>query len=266
MSISTEAPTAAPTEAPRSGGAAVWSPKITPPIGRDLTPEQELACAFRILARGGFSEDIAGHITWARDDGSLMINPWGLWWDEMTASDVCRVDYDGHVLSGKWDVTPAFHIHTELHRRRPDARVVVHNHPYHVVVLAAIGMLPEIVHQQGSMFDDDLVLVEEYTGEVDDAALGAELAERIGGASNAILVSHGIIVTARRSPKPPTARPASTGCASSRMTSCSPAARRSRSPRACAQGMKKSLIERGSEVFWNGAVRQLLRAEPDVLD
>ena len=32
------------------------------------------------------------------------------------------------------------------------------------------------------------------------------------------------------------------------------------------QGMKKSLIERGTEVFWAGAVRQLLRAEPDVLD
>jgi len=164
------------TETPRAGGTAVWSPKVTPPIGRDLTPEQELACAFRILANGGFSEDIAGHITWARDDGTLMINPWGLWWDEMTASDVCRVDYDGNVVAGKWDVTPAFHIHTELHRRRPDARVVVHNHPYHVVLLAAIGMLPEIVHQQGSMFDDDLVLVEEYTGELADAAHRADLA------------------------------------------------------------------------------------------
>jgi ribulose-5-phosphate 4-epimerase/fuculose-1-phosphate aldolase len=262
MSISTEAP----AEAPRLGGTAVWSPKVTPPIGRDLTPEQELACAFRILARGGFSEDIAGHITWARDDGSLMINPWGLWWDEMTASDVCRVDYDGNVLSGKWDVTPAFHIHTELHRRRPDARVVVHNHPYHVVVLAAIGMLPEIVHQQGSMFDDDLVLVEEYTGEVDDAALGAELAERIGGASNAILVSHGIIVTA------PTIAEATYRSASiDRMCKLAYDVMLSgRAPiplaKGLREGMKKSLIERGTEVFWNGAVRQLLRAEPGVLD
>ena len=50
---------------PAAGGTALsGSPKVTPPIGRDLTPEQELACAFRILANGGFSEDIAGHITW----------------------------------------------------------------------------------------------------------------------------------------------------------------------------------------------------------
>ncbi|HEX4016379.1 MAG TPA: class II aldolase/adducin family protein [Frankiaceae bacterium] len=277
MSISTHAPAAASATAaavsgvpavdqPRAGGTAVWAPKITPPIGHDLTPEQELACAFRILARGGFSEDIAGHITVVRDDGSLMINPWGLWWDEMAASDVCRVDYDGNVLGGKWDVTPAFHIHTELHRRRPDARVVVHNHPYHVVVLAAIGMLPEIVHQQGSMFDDDLVLVEEYSGEVDDAQLGAELAERIGSASNAILVSHGIIVTA------PTIAEATYRSASiDRMCKLAYDVMLSgRSPiplaKGLREGMKKSLIERGTEVFWNGAVRQLLRAEPDVLN
>ena len=132
--------------------------------------------------RCGAREDIAGHITWEREPGKLLINPWGLWWDEVKGSDVCTVDYDGNVIEGKWDVTPAFHIHTELHKRRPSARVVVHNHPYHVVVLAALGVFPEIMHQQGSMFADDLVLIDEYTGEIDDAELGGELAERIGDA------------------------------------------------------------------------------------
>ena len=42
-----------------AGGAAVWSPSITPPIGVELTEQQALACAFRILARDGFSENIA---------------------------------------------------------------------------------------------------------------------------------------------------------------------------------------------------------------
>jgi ribulose-5-phosphate 4-epimerase/fuculose-1-phosphate aldolase len=270
MTLSTDAPAASglpPVDEQRAGGSAVWSPRVTPPIGRELTPQQELACAFRILARSGFSEDIAGHITLANEpDGSMWINPWGLWWDEVSAGDLCRVDADGKVLDGRWDVTPAFHIHTELHRRRPDARVVVHNHPYHVVVLAAIGMLPEIVHQQGSMFDDDLVLVEEYTGEVDDAELGAALAEKIGAARNAILVSHGVIVTA------PTIAEATYRAASiDRMCRLAYDVHVSgRTPIPLAKGlrvgMKKSLLERGTEVFWNGAVRQLLRAEPDVLD
>lgn len=55
-----------------------WRPRATPPIGVDLNNEQKLACAFRILARDGFSENMAGHITWAdRDDDSLLINRGG---------------------------------------------------------------------------------------------------------------------------------------------------------------------------------------------
>ena len=81
------------------GGADAWSPSITPPIGVELTDEQKLACSFRILAREGFSENIAGHITWANADNSaMMVNPWGLWWEEVSASDICRVDRDGNVI------------------------------------------------------------------------------------------------------------------------------------------------------------------------
>jgi ribulose-5-phosphate 4-epimerase/fuculose-1-phosphate aldolase len=250
----------------RQGGTAVWAPSILPPIGVDLTPQQELACAFRILARSGFSENIAGHITMApAGSDEMLVNPWGLWWDEVSASDICRVNADGDVLDGKWDVTPAIHIHTELHRRRPDARVVIHNHPYHVTVLAAVGMLPEIVHQTGSMFDGDLSLVAEYTGEVDDAVLGAQLAEMIGDCSTVILASHGVIVTGTNI-REATYRAASIDRMCRLAYDVMVLGRR---PLPIAEGllagMKKSLLERGSDVYWAGAVRALLRAEPDVL-
>jgi ribulose-5-phosphate 4-epimerase/fuculose-1-phosphate aldolase len=250
----------------RAGGRAVWSPRVTPPIGAELTPQQELACAFRILAHGGFSENIAGHITMAVPGTDHMwVNPWGLWWDEMTASDICTVDAGGRVVEGRWDVTPAIHIHTELHRRRPDARVVIHNHPYHVTVLAAVGILPEIVHQTGSMFDGDLAFVTEYTGEVDDAVLGAQLADAIGDASTVILASHGVIVTGADI-REATYRAASID----RMCRLAyDVLSLGREPLPIADGikvgMKKSLLERGSDVYWAGAVRSLLRREPDVL-
>ena len=72
-----------------------------PPIGIDLTPTQALAAAFRILVGEGFSEHISGHIT-VRDDetGNLWVNPWGLWWDEVTASDVCVVSPDATKPTG----------------------------------------------------------------------------------------------------------------------------------------------------------------------
>ncbi|MFN2537916.1 MAG: class II aldolase/adducin family protein [Mycobacteriales bacterium] len=253
-------------EAARAGGREVWSPTVTPGIGRELTLRQQLACSFRILARSGFSENIAGHITVAAQGDSMWVNPWGLWWEEVKASDLCRVDADGRVLEGKWDVTPAIHIHTELHRRRPDARVVVHNHPYHVSVLAGAGILPELVHQTGSMFDGDLHLVQEYSGEVDSPELAVELAEQIGSYSTTILASHGVIVTA------PTIEEATYKAASidrvCRLAYDLLAIGREPLPIGAGikVGMKKSLLERGTEVYWNGAVRNLLRDEPEVLD
>ncbi len=249
-----------------AGGLQEWAPSVLPPLP-ELTSQQEMACAFRILAGGGFGENIAGHIT-MRDPGGegLWINPWGLWWEEMTAGDLCRVDHDGRVLEGRWDVTPAFHIHTELHRRRPDAAVVIHNHPYHVTVLAALGLVPEMIHQTTAMFDGDLAFVEEYTGEVANAALGADLAEAIGDKSVVILANHGIIVTAG-SVSEATYKAATIDRQCRLMYDVATSGRPyTVLPDTFLGPMKRSLIERGPGYFWGGAVRQLLRRQPEVLD
>lgn len=258
-----------PTSAdePRVGGNAVWSPSVTPPIGVDLTDEQALACSFRILARDGFAENLAGHITWQRPgQTNMLVNPWGLWWDEVSASDICEVDEDANVVAGRWDVTPAIHIHTELHRARPDARVIIHNHPYYVCVVAALGLVPELLHQTGSMFLDDLCMVEEYTGEIDSADLGVELATMIGDAPVAILANHGVIVTGATLQEA-TYRASSIDRVCRLAYDVLVAGReplRMREP--VMAGLKASLLERAVDVHWAGAVRSLLRAEPDVLD
>jgi ribulose-5-phosphate 4-epimerase/fuculose-1-phosphate aldolase len=251
----------------RAGGLGVWAPRVMPSVGVELSDEQALACLFRFLARGGFSENMAGHITWQRPgQEGLLVNPWGLWWDEVSGSDVCEVDMEGRVTAGRWDVTPAIHIHTELHRRRPDARVVIHNHPYWVTVVAAVGLLPEILHQNGSMFFGDLKLVNEYTGEVDTPALGAELAELIGDASVVVLASHGVIITG--STLAEAAYRAATIDRFCRLAV--DVAGLGRDPIAIPEGfmkgMRSSQLERAVDSFWNGAVRSVLRAEPEVLN
>jgi ribulose-5-phosphate 4-epimerase/fuculose-1-phosphate aldolase len=250
----------------RQGGLGVWAPSITPP-GIALTDEQAMACAFRILAIDGFAENLAGHITWQRPgQDNLLVNPWGLWWREVAASDVCEVDMDAKVVGGKWDVTPAIHIHTELHRTRPDARVVIHNHPYWTTVLAAVGILPQLVNQTGCLFSGDLRVVEEYGGEVDSPLLGAELAEAIGDAQVAILANHGVIVCG-----------ATVAEATYRAASIDRVCRSAYDvmllgkdplvmPAGAVKGMKQSLLERAVDVYWAGAVRQLVKAEPEVLD
>jgi ribulose-5-phosphate 4-epimerase/fuculose-1-phosphate aldolase len=249
------------------GGAAAWTPKVMPGVGQELTPRQALAVALRHLDDAGFCENLTGHITWQLPgEESLLVNPWGLWWSEVRASDILTIDDAGQVLDGPWDVTPAFHIHTELHRRRPDARVVVHNHPINATVLAGLGILPEIIHQNSAMFADEMVFVNEYDGEVDSSSAGAALAERLGDATVALLASHGVVVVA------PTIEEATyKSVMFERMCDIHyRALLTGRTPIAIApehlKPMKASLIERAAQAYWDGAARQLLSAEPGVLD
>jgi ribulose-5-phosphate 4-epimerase/fuculose-1-phosphate aldolase len=251
----------------RRGGLEVWAPSVVPPIGVELSNEQALAIAFRHLAAVGFAENMAGHITWQLDGQTdMLVNPWGLWWAELTASDICAIDAYARVVRGRWDVTPAIHIHTELHRVRRDARVVIHNHPYYVCVLAALGRLPELVHQTGALFLDDLCLVDRYDGEIDTPARAADLAAHIGRANLTILANHGVIATGRNLPEA-VYRAASiervcklaydvmlTGQAPVKMDWSDMA------------GMQRSLIERAADVYWAGAARMTIKADPDVLN
>ena len=150
-------------------------------IGRALTVQQELACALRILAKAGWQENVSGHITWAQaGTDNLWCNPWGIWWEETKASDIVLVSPDGEVIDGKWGATGAVFIHTELHRARPDATVVVHGHPYYVTLLASLGVTPPFIHQNSCIFDGDLAFVDEYDGFVSNADAGV-LPRRAGG-------------------------------------------------------------------------------------
>jgi ribulose-5-phosphate 4-epimerase/fuculose-1-phosphate aldolase len=248
----------------RSGGLAAWAPRAVPGPGVDLTAAQELAIALRHLDDVGWCENMTGHITVQQGD-HFLVNPWGLWWAEVTTSDLLTIDADGAVVAGAWDVTPAVHLHTELHRKRADAAVVVHNHPPYASALAAIGELPDLVHQNSSILADELVLVTDYDGEVDQPTLGAELADRIGDASVALLVSHGVIVTA------PTIEEAVYKSVLFERTCMLHWLVRAmdRAPVPIAsthqKQLKASLIERAAPVYWHGVVRALVRDEPEVL-
>ncbi len=239
-----------------------------PGIGPSLGVEQELACALRILAAEGWQENLSGHITVALDDGTIAANPWGKWWSEVQASDIVRVDIDGRLVGGRYDVTPAVFLHTELHRARADARIVVHNHPYHATLLACLGVLPAISHQNSALFHGELVLVDEYDGTVESATAGEGLARRVGASTAVLLANHGAIVTG-----------ATFGAACYRAVTLERMCRFAVDALRCAMPLRplpgnaagyaalKAELDRNTpDAYWNGAVRQLLEREPEVLE
>jgi ribulose-5-phosphate 4-epimerase/fuculose-1-phosphate aldolase len=242
----------------------VREPRPGPGVGRELTLPQQLACALRILAREGWRENLSGHITWSTADGGMWCNPWGIWWDEVRASDLLRLDADGAIVEGPWDVTPAVFLHTELHRTRADAAIIVHNHPYYATLLAAMGETPRIVHQNSCIFDGELALVDEYAG-VDDAQQGKWLATQVGDASGILLAHHGAIVTG-----------ATVGAACYKAVTFERMCRftydilaAGRVPEEIPAGqraeLKAALHQNAPTAYWDGAVRMLVAREPEVL-
>ena len=232
----------------------------------DLDGRQQLACALRILARSGCNLDVTGHITVVADEsGELWSSPWGLWWEEVRASDILRLDPEGVVIDGPHDVTPAVFLHTELHRRDPNAAVAIHNHPHYGILLGAMGVRPEITEQQGSLLHGQIGLDQKYDGAVLDTSAGERFAASLGGRTAVLLRNHGAMITA---PDLPLATYKAVAfervCRITYELLAAGITPTELDPVQQAQ-LQDGLVAYSTPVFWDGAVRQLLAAEPDVL-
>ena len=92
----------------------------------------DLAACYRLVAHYGWDDLIFTHIS-ARVPGPethFLINPYGLMFDEITASSLVKIDLDGNkVANSPYDVNPAgFTIHSAVHGARDDAHCVLHLH------------------------------------------------------------------------------------------------------------------------------------------
>lgn len=176
--------------------------KLAPNPGRypllpDLTAKQELALLCRVLHREGYDEHINGHATLAQPDGTFLVNPWELAWDEITADDIIRVDETGVVVEGAWNVTPAIGLHLAVHKRRHNLKVVLHNHSKWGLVWSASGRIPPVYDQTSGQVEGDPVFYDEYAGTVDGASEAEAAAKALGDSKWALLKNHGVFVVAK---------------------------------------------------------------------
>lgn len=163
----------------------------------ELTPHQELALLARVLHREGYDDHLSGHITFKQPDGTFLVNPWGLTWDELRASDVARMDAQANQLEGRWLITPAITLHVALHARRHDAGVVVHNHPRWGTIWADAQRVPPIYDQTGAMYSGEIAVYDDYEGPVNEMFNATRAVESLGSADAALLANHGVLVIGR---------------------------------------------------------------------
>jgi len=95
----------------------------------------QLAACYRIFAHLGWSELIYNHLSLRvpneeGDEGHFIINPFGLHYSEVTASNLVKVDVQGHIIGhSDWPINPAgFTFHGAIHDTLPDAHCVMHLH------------------------------------------------------------------------------------------------------------------------------------------
>jgi L-fuculose-phosphate aldolase len=170
------------------------------PLMPKLTAQASVALLARILFDEGYDDHLAGHISFRQIDGTLLMTPWELAWDEITAADVIRVasagDEKGKVIEGDWNVTPAVNLHLEIYKRRPDVHFIIHNHPRWSSVYSGLHQLPGIYDQTASQVNGDIAFFDEYDGTVNQGNEAVATAEALGQAKWAILANHGAVVTA----------------------------------------------------------------------
>lgn len=160
----------------------------------------DLAAAYRLVAMQGWDDMIFTHIS-ARIPGPehhFLINPYGMLFEEITASSLVKVGMDGKPIGeSRFAVNPAgFTIHSAVHEVREDAACVMHLHTVDGTAVATSreGLSP--LNQTAQLVIGDLVY-HEYEGVALDHAERPRLQQDLGNHNMMLLRNHGTLTLGR---------------------------------------------------------------------
>ncbi|WP_038207190.1 class II aldolase/adducin family protein [Xenophilus azovorans] len=165
---------------------------------------QDLAACYRLIAHYRMTDIIYTHVS-ARIPGeheAILINPYGMMFHEIRASDLVRVDLFGNpVQESDAPINRAgFFIHSAVHEARPDLACVIHTHTTAGIAVAAqqAGLL--MISQHAARFHRR-VSYHDYLGIADDDAERKRLARDLGDNVVMLLRNHGILACGRSIPE-----------------------------------------------------------------
>jgi ribulose-5-phosphate 4-epimerase/fuculose-1-phosphate aldolase len=164
----------------------------------------DLAACYRLVAIYGMSDMMANHISShvPGEHGAFLINPYGMMYEEITASCLIKVDYDGNILSSpdfgdlKYGINKAgYVIHSAVHKARPEIACVIHTHSWASMAVSSLacGLLP--LTQTAMRFLK--IGYHDYQGVVLDTAEQASLIEDLGNGEAVVLRNHGVLTVGR---------------------------------------------------------------------
>ena len=175
-----------------------------PDVRDQVSPEEwqtrvDLAACYRLVALNGWDDVVFTHIS-AKIPGTehFLINPYGLMFEEITASNLVKIDLHGNkVMESPYEINPAgFTIHSAVHEARHDAGCVLHTHTAAGVGVSAQkeGILP--ISQQ-ALFVLSSLAYHDYEGVALREDEKARLQQHMGRAKNLVLRNHGLLTCGR---------------------------------------------------------------------
>ncbi|HSY30172.1 MAG TPA: class II aldolase/adducin family protein [Burkholderiaceae bacterium] len=176
-----------------------------PSIKDRVSPEEwqtrvDLAACYRLVADFGWSDLVFTHIT-ARVPGTedqFLINPYGMMFDEITASSLVKIDLQGNKLDNSpFPVNPAgFTIHSAIHSARHDAQCVLHVHSLNGVAVSAQAKGVQPLSQQ-SIFILSSLAYHDYEGVALNDAEKPRLLHDMGDKTYLMLRNHGLLTVGK---------------------------------------------------------------------
>jgi len=166
----------------------------------------DLAACYRLVALYGMTDLVYNHIT-ARVPGSedhVLINPYGMLYDEITASSLIKIDLEGNTIlqpDHDYSVNAAgYVIHSAVHSVRHDAECVIHTHTRAGTAVSALaeGLMPL---SQTAMRFAGHVAYHEYEGPAFNRGERERLVADLGDKNAMILRNHGLLVCAPSIPQ-----------------------------------------------------------------
>jgi ribulose-5-phosphate 4-epimerase/fuculose-1-phosphate aldolase len=164
----------------------------------------ELAACYRIFAQLGWTELIYNHITLRLPgpDKHFLINPFGLHYSEVCASNLVKIDLDGNIIGASdWPVNPAgFTIHAAIHDRIADAHCVMHTHTTAGMAVACSAAGLSMSNFYAVQLHDKLAY-HDFEGITVHADEGPRLIRNIGDKPAVILRNHGLLAWGETLPR-----------------------------------------------------------------
>ncbi|MCX7326381.1 MAG: class II aldolase/adducin family protein, partial [Hyphomicrobiales bacterium] len=129
----------------------------------------------------------------------MLINPRGMIFHELKASDLIVCDLAGNVVSGKGELRKVAHfIHSRIHLMHPAAQIVLHVHPPYTTALSLVeGGRLSMSHFNDLTLHDRIAYDDEMNGVVLDDSEGDRIARLLGEKTTLVMGSHGLTTVGR---------------------------------------------------------------------